>query len=108
MNTKVTKPHTHIHLFFKDKKSGKTIFERKTALKQGQTKGILDQFVEEVTTDYVIERYRLDYSFDKDGATEYFKYHAQVYDEHNDYYTLTVHVFSCYCEPLNENKEPPF
>jgi len=56
--------------------------------------------------------YTLKFKHDKDGQTE--MYILRGHPTNTDIaspdikYLLTVHVFSCYCEPLNENTEPPF
>lgn len=57
--------------------------------------------------------YNLRYRNDKDGQTEMYilRGHPTNTDvtKPDDFkYLLTVHVFSCYCEALNENTEPPF
>lgn len=45
-----------------------------------------------------------EYTQDFDGNTEYYKFNGILSDGQR----LTAKVFSCYCEPLNENQEPPF
>jgi hypothetical protein len=100
--------HVHLRLLFKDKKSGKVLHEARKWIPDTSLQATLSELLDELTPEYVVERYRQDYTYYKDGETEYIKFHAHLFDEADNTFTLTVHVFSCYCEPLNVNTEPPF
>jgi hypothetical protein len=92
------RPHTHIRTEIKYM-NGKIIHEDK--LVHSYTAPVAAMTVIS-SSDY--DKYELKYSRDKDGGTEYFLINAVLTDE----FRLTAHVFSCYCEPLNEDETPPF
>lgn len=58
----------------------------------------------DVKKEFEFKRYAETYSRDTNGNTEYLILTGNTVDD----LRLTIHSFSCYCEPLNENQEPPF
>lgn len=107
--TKGTK-HTHSRILLKSWDYTKTIHEAKASHGDSPPAEVLWSFIEEFNKVYKTTKAQTNYSLDEEGNTEYYKYAATARSaaDYNVNYRLTVHVFSCYCEPLNENKEPPF
>jgi hypothetical protein len=54
------------------------------------------------------KEYTIRYRHDKDGDSEMYILRGHPVPDNNIIYLLTVHFFTCYCEPLNENTDPPF
>lgn len=98
------KPHTHIRMYLKNANGSKIVHES-NEITHYQPHITHREFFENLP--YVVLQSNTSYRFDKDGATEYYKTTATVEDE-SIRYRLRIDVFSCYCSPLNENKEPPF
>jgi len=65
----------------------------------------IENLLDELLQHYQFVEYNKSYAFYKDGATEYIRLEGTLLEDH---LKLTMDVFSCYCEPLNENQEPPF
>lgn len=65
--------------------------------------------IEDITADltkhYQFIEYEKHYAFYPDGDTEYVRFVGTVAELQLQ---LTIDVWTCYCEPLNENVEPPF
>lgn len=95
-----TKIHTHIRTELKHM-NGRVIDKNKHSTSY-TPKATLDAFKEQGQFEF--KRYAETYSRDFDGNTEYIIFTGTTKDD----FRLTIHSFSCYCEPLNENQEPPF
>lgn len=93
-----TKIHTHIRTELKYM-NGRPIDTSKKATSLTPVAA-----VNEFKQDFEFKRYAETYSRDQDGNTEYIIFTATTKDD----FRLTIHSFSCYCEPLNENQAPPF
>lgn len=96
------KPHGHWKMAIKDLETGDV---------EHQVGGFrsdvisLDEATDQLTYIYQFTEYNKSYAFYKDGATEYLRFEGTVAGLR---LRLTIDVFTCYCEPLNENQEPPF
>jgi len=65
----------------------------------------IENVTQELTRDHQFTEYEKHYAYYKDGDTEYVHFVGTVADLN---LKLTIDVWTCYCEPLNENDEPPF
>lgn len=91
-------PHVHVRV-----DAPKVKFKNQLqVLEDVKPREVMKGWIERFDWHYYTERY----SHDLDGDTEYLKLQGKPIDDVD--YLLTVHVFSCYCEPLNENQDPPF
>lgn len=93
--------HTHIHTFAYQ---GKEVINEKKATDYFKSPNhIVEQFLKSFGMTFV--EYQKHYARYPEGNTEYIRFEGTI---EKDHFTLTVDAWSCYCEPLNENQEPPF
>jgi hypothetical protein len=100
-NTTV-KPHVHARWSVKDNVNGEL---RDEQMLTGKGPFSIENILDGITKLYAFTEYDKSYAFYKDGNTEYLRFEGTTVE---DNLKLTCDVFSCYCEPLNENQEPPF
>lgn len=94
----MTKKHTHVRTILKHA-NGHPYNELNRSTNQHPSIALRHIIMAHTWSSYLQE-----YSNDSDGDTIYYKFNGIMVDG----LRLTAHVFSCYCEPLNENQEPPF
>lgn len=100
MQTNVVGTKIHTHLRAKSQYSnGHTLLETSNVVDYTPSAAI-----ESFKADYPLIKYTQSYSKDVNGNTEY----IVLTGTNPDGFRLTIHSFSCYCEPLNENQQPPF
>lgn len=97
------KKHVHAVMICKDQKDGATD-ETHMTFGQGRSFSI-ENITDDLTKQFWFTEYSKSYAYYPEGDTEYIRFEASVFGEP---IKLTLDVFSCYCEPLNENQEPPF
>ena len=106
MNLKV-KPHGHYRMTIIDpvlKQEG-VEFEETISKTFKLDSFSIENCTDMLTSTFQFTEYVKNYAYYKDGNTEYIRFEGTVADTGLQ---LTIDVFSCYCEPLNENQEPPF
>jgi alpha-acetolactate decarboxylase len=87
------------------KKGNGDLMHEDAQVYHNKSAGVIAQtLVDELTKEFVVIKSHADYVFHENEAVEYYKYKALFSTKER----LTVHVFTCYCEPLNENQSPPF
>lgn len=96
-------PHIHYVMLITDTILNETEEKRKT-LRKSSTMSI-ESITTSLTDIFRFTEYNKSYSYYKDGNTEYVRFEGSLMDQK---LKLTLDVFTCYCEPLNENQEPPF
>lgn len=92
-------PHTHV----KAMAPKVNFYEDRTFTTD--PKDTLDEWLKRIFwQDYTIR-----YKHFTDGDTDSYiiRGHPIITDDGIPY-LLTIHVFTCYCEPLNDNEQPPF
>lgn len=94
--------HTHMHVFLRDGK--KVVHERKVTDYFKSPNHYLESFIKGLHIDFL--EYQKHYASYEEGDTEYLRFEGTIND--SNHFALTVDSWSCYCEPLNENQEPPF
>lgn len=96
------KPHGHWRMVNKDLKDG----YEEVQVGGFQPKYLtIDQATDNLTQLYQFTEYDKSYAFYEHGATEYVRFEGTVSQLN---IKVTIDVFTCYCEPLNDNQEPPF
>lgn len=100
VNVVGTKIHTHIRTELKH--SNGRLIEASKGISPASLSPVAT--LETFKAEFKFKRFTESYSNDLDGNTEYIVFRGYTTDD----YLLTIHSFSCYCEPLNENQEPPF
>ena len=93
------KPHVHIHSFLKDGRE--TISEDKRVDKANDPLTVTNL----IKQGMAFLEFNESYAFYRNEAVEYVRLEGTLVDQG---YKLTVDAFTCYCEPLNENQDPPF
>lgn len=76
-----------------------------TQKKLPRTSFSIETATDDLTKHYQFVEYEKHYAYYIDGDTEYIRFVGTVAELQ---LRLTIDVWSCYCEPLNENQEPPF
>ena len=96
------KPHGHWVMAIKDLKDG-----HKDEIKGSFKPDLIsiERATENLTSVYQFTEFNKSYAFYEKEATEYLRFEGTVSQLQLQ---LTIDVFTCYCEPLNENQEPPF
>lgn len=102
--TNMTKtPHVHYHIIVTDMITKHTDEKKRTVhFKDGMS---LESCLNDVTSEFQFTEYQKHYAFYKNEATEYVRFEATLLGEH---LKLTSDIYTCYCEPLNVNQDPPF
>lgn len=94
-------PHVHARWEIKDLKFNEKVNNHKTySMGSFSIESVLEKF----KSDWTFVEYNQNYACYKNDGTEYIRFEATLADG----YTVTADVFSCYCEPLNEDQDPPF
>lgn len=95
------KPHMHARWTIKD--GGTALEEIVKTYKTSDSPTIVGK-LDEFKSKFVFIEYDESYARDKEGNTEYVRFEATIQGD----FQLQLDLFTCYCEPLNENQEPPF
>lgn len=102
LETNLKNKHGHWRIHIKDLV---TSDEETTTKKLPSTSFSIEAVTDELTGKYQFTEYEKHYAYYKDGDTEYVRFVGTVAELQLQ---LTIDVWTCYCEPLNENHEPPF
>jgi hypothetical protein len=94
--------HGHWRMTVKDLVSGE---EETTSKKLPKDSFSIEAATDDLTKHWRFVEYEKSYAYYKDGDTEYIRFVGTVAEIHLQ---LTIDVWTCYCEPLNENQDPPF
>lgn len=97
-----TRKHVHAIMLCKDLTNGKLDETHTTMRGRGFS---IENITDDLTKQFTFTEFNKSYALYKDGDTEYLRFEGSLMGEQ---IKLTLDVFSCYCEPLNENQEPPF
>lgn len=97
-------PHVHVIRKMKDLVTGHED-ENHTTLSSRHRTFSIETTLDDMIRSFQFTEYVKNYSFYKDGATEYIRFEGTLLGYQ---LKLTMDVFTCYCQPLNENQEPPF
>lgn len=96
-------PHVHYVIQVKDITTGQ-VDEKRNTIQYSESVSIED-CLNTVTEEFRFTEYVKHYAFYKNEATEYIRFEATLLNEN---LKLTSDIFTCYCEPLNKDQEPPF
>ena len=97
------KKHVHTIQIVKDLKTGESEESRKRYANHNSFS--VENCTADLTSNFQFTEYAKSYAYYPDGDVEYVHIEGTLYSLHLQ---LTIDVFSCYCEPLNEKQDPPF
>lgn len=97
------KKHVHTIQTVKDLKTGESEESRKKY--HNHNSFSVENCTADLTSQFHFTEYSKSYAYYADGDIEYVRLIGTL---HGANLQLTLDVFSCYCEPLNEGQEPPF
>lgn len=96
-----TKKHVHWRMVVKEGNDS----EESGGVYRNPNKFSVETCTDDLTSKFQFTEYVKHYAYYKDGDTEYIRFEGHLFGDKLD---VTIDVFSCYCEPLNEGQEPPF
>lgn len=99
-------PHPHIHWILQIKAPDLVVEESRQTMHYYKDASI-ENITNDLTKNFEFVEYEKHYALYKDGATEYVRLEGTCHSA-DELFKVTCDVFTCYCEPLNENTEPPF